>query len=148
MENCLNNQIKLKNIFAACDTQESRYQKIIQLGLDLPQFDIKYKTQKNIVDGCQSVMYLHSELKQNLLYFQVDSNALISKGLGAILVLIYNGESPQTILQCNPTVLEQINIYGSLSSGRTNGLNHLYIKIKQASIEALASQSTIDHYFL
>ena len=104
----------------------------MELGKTLLPLDPSLKTPDRLVPGCQSQMYLYSELKENgYLFFLADSDALISKGLAALLLAVYNNEAPEVIIQCPPTYLEELQIPGSLSPGRSNGLFSLHLRLKQ-----------------
>ena len=128
-ESCLHKQDEIKKIFAACSSPESRYEKIIELGRQLPPLHSSARIPDNLVPGCQSIMYLESILKDGKIYFNADSEALISKGLAALLIKAYSGETPETILKCPPTFLTDIGI--SLSPARSNGLASLFLKMQQ-----------------
>lgn len=128
-------QDKIKQIFAACSSAEERYKKIIELGTGLPPLDPSFKTEANRVYGCQSEMYLHTLLKDGLLVFTADSDALISKGLAALLIAVYSFETPTTILKRPPTYLTEIGIPQSLSPSRSNGLSSLFLRMQQEAIK-------------
>jgi len=140
-ESCLKKQAALKEIFDACPTQESRYQKIIELGRKLPSLDNAYKTPENIVKGCQSTLYLHSYKDGNTILFEAESDALISGGLAALLIMVYSGESPETVLKCPPTFLEELGISASLTPNRANGLSSLHLRMKQDALKHLLSNA-------
>ncbi len=140
-ESCLNKQQALKELFSTCLTAEAKYQKIIQLGQQLPSLREDLHTPDNLVEGCQSVMYLSSTYKNGCMIFEVYSEALISKGLAAILLFIYNEEAPETILKCPPTVLSELGIQQTLTPGRSNGLFNLYLKMKQKALKELSSNN-------
>lgn len=127
----------IKNLFQNCHTLEERYEKIIELGRNLSPMSPEYKIEKNVVKGCQSIVYLYCECKDDKLYYQASSDALISSGLAALLIRAYNGESPETILQCKPTFLEDLHIYASLSPGRSNGLANMYLRMQKEAIKFL-----------
>ncbi len=99
--------------------------------------DPALKIPQNIVPGCQSVMYLHSRLEEGRVYFTVGSDALISAGLAALLVNVYNGESPETILKCPPDYIKELNIGASLTPGRANGLHNIHLRMKQDALKFL-----------
>lgn len=138
MNSCEKKQEHLKEIFASCTSNEDRYQKIILLGESLPPLAKEHLTEKNLVIGCQSQMYLHYELINQKIYFSAHSDALISKGLAAILIHIYNGESPETILKCPPTVLKNLQLTNLLSPSRSNGLASLLKKMQQLALYSLS----------
>lgn len=125
----------LKARFSSLPSREALYQEIMEWGKKLPPFEPAWKIESNRVTGCQSLMYLHSRLEENRVYFSAASDALISAGLAALLIEIYSEEPPETILLSPPTFLEDLGIPAALTPGRANGLASLYLKMKQ---EALA----------
>lgn len=128
---------ELKALFASCLTAEAKYEKIIALGKELPPFDAAYKTPGNLVEGCQSVMYLKSEVREGVLFFSVYSEALISKGLAALLLHLYQGESAETVFKNPPSILQELGILQTLTPGRSNGLAALYLRMKQEALNSL-----------
>ncbi|NGX26189.1 MAG: Sulfur acceptor protein CsdE [Chlamydiae bacterium] len=127
----------VKNLFKDCFSQEDLYQKIIALGRNLPPLDQKYKIPENIVKGCQSIVYLHTVMEDGKLFFHASSDALISSGLAALLIKAYNGEPPETVLQHKPTFLEDLQIYSSLTPGRSNGLASMFLRMQQDALKFL-----------
>ena len=127
-ESCLKKQTDLKILFEPLSRTE-RYEKIIELGKSLPTFPTAERIPENLVHGCQSLMYLTCTFQNDILYLNADSDALISKGLAALLLHIYNNESPQTILTCPPTVIKELGLTALISPGRANGLAALYTRI-------------------
>lgn len=134
-ESCLEKQQKVKALFAACQNEELKYQKIIELGKQQPRLKEKDKVPQNFVPGCQSLMYLSSQLKGGQVFFEADSDALISFGLAAILIKVYSGETPETILKCPPTYLEELGIGASLTPSRANGLYSIHLRMKQDALK-------------
>lgn len=141
-ETCLEKQKQIKSLLENCADQEARYQKIIELGKTLPAIDPAHQVPQNIVPGCQSIMYLHSTFEDGKVYFTIGSDALISAGLAALLVNVYNGETPETILKCPPDYLKELNIGASLTPGRANGLHNIHLRMKQDSLKFYLSQNT------
>ena len=135
-ETCLYKQSTIKEMFSHCLTAEEKYKKIIELGQTLPSLDPIYHLPENLVEGCQSMMYLFTTCENGKMVFKIYSEALISKGLAGLLILIYEDETPETLLKCPPTVLSEIGIQQTLSPGRSNGLFNLYLKMKQQAIGA------------
>src|SRR5438105_4779002 len=115
---CIEKQLEIKKIFLACSTPESRYEKIIELGRHLETYPEKFKLKENLVGGCQSVMYLHAWLEEDKIRFYAHSEALISAGLAALLLFVYDGQSPETLFTAPPHFLEELGIASSLSPGR------------------------------
>ena len=137
-ESCLEKQNQLTKIFADCSSREARYEKIIELGQQLPPFDPTCQTEANLVPGCQSLMYLEATLKDGNIYFNADSQSLISKGLAALLVFVYSGQHLEALLHCPPTFLSEIGLQNSLSPARSNGLLSLYRKMVQQAQSRLS----------
>lgn len=123
--------------FSNLNSKEAFYQKIIELGKKLPPFDPAWRVEGNLVSGCQSLMYLHTKRIDSNLYFYAESNALISAGLAYLLIEVYSGEPPDTLLLSPPKFLEDIGIPTALSPGRANGLASLYFKMKQEAVRQL-----------
>lgn len=92
----------------------------------------------NRVHGCQSIMYLHTTLIDGKLTFYAHSDALISRGLAAILLEHYNGKTPKDLLLSEPTFLQEEGIISSLSPTRANGVASLWLKMKQAAVVLVA----------
>lgn len=136
-DSCLSKQKSIKEEFLTCLTQEAKYAKIIELGRELPKLAEEHKIASNLVKGCQSQMYLHAYLTENKVVFEAEADALISAGLASLLIKIYSGESPETILKCPPTFLEEIGISASLSPNRANGLYSLHLQMKQEALRLL-----------
>ncbi len=137
---CLEKQKKILTIFSSYSTDEERYQKIILIGKDTPPLESLYKTPENIVPGCQSRMYLRSFTKDGKIFFEAESDALISSGLAALLIAVYSGETAETILTCPPTYLEGLGLSTSLSPSRANGLYSVHLKMKQEALRHLMGQ--------
>jgi cysteine desulfuration protein SufE len=133
-EGCLNKQAVLEELLKDCSTADEKYQKIIAMGRELLSFPDTQKHLGNIVPGCQSTMYLHAYLEDGKMRFLAHSEALISAGLAALLIQVYDGETPEVVLTCPPRFLETIGIQNSISPSRSNGLASLFLKMKQESL--------------
>ena len=137
MDTCLEKQRLLEELFEACSTPESKYEKIIELGLKLPPLPKEEKTPLNLVAGCQSKTYITVKVQEDkTLYFTADSDALISKGLAALLIQIYQGEKPEALLLCPPTVLQKLKLLDLLSPLRSNGLKSIFYKMREIAAKA------------
>jgi cysteine desulfuration protein SufE len=134
-DSCLQKQAAIKAIFATCLTPESRYQKIIELGRQLSPFNPASRTPANLVPGCQSIMHLEATLNDGKLILNADSEALISKGLAALLIYVYSEETPATIANCPPTFIQEIGLSNALSPARSSGLASLYHKLRQEALK-------------
>lgn len=125
---------ELKEMFARCSTPDDRYKKIIELGSLLPTMHAKDKSKENLVPGCQSQLYLKVILQDDRFMFTAHSDALISKGLAALLYLVYNGLPPLVVLKEPPTFLKDLAISSSLSPSRSNGVLNIYLKMQQRAL--------------
>lgn len=117
-----------------------RYKHIIKLGQKLDPIDEKYKVDENLVRGCQSQVWLITELDDDKVIFKADSDAAITKGLVALLVNFYSCENPDTILNTNPDFIRKIGMQEHLSPTRSNGLASM---VKQMKIYAMAYKSKL-----
>ena len=99
-----------------------KYQLLIDLGNELQPLDPKYKTEDNLIDGCQSRVWLRAEMKDGLLYFTAESDALIVKGIIALLIRVLSGHTPQEIAEADLYFIGRIGLSEHLSPTRANGL--------------------------
>lgn len=132
-ESCRQKQSDVKAFFHG--TTEERYQQIIRLGRELPPLSPDKRTPENLVKGCQSATYLYSRLEDGKVYFEGTSDALISAGLAALLIKVYSGETPETILKCPPDFLEELGISASLTPNRASGLYSMHLRMKQDALK-------------
>lgn len=117
---------------------DERYQYLIDLGKSLPLIDEKFKTEDNIIKGCQSRVWLHAEVNDGTVDFTADSDAILTKGLIAILIRAFSGQKSADILSANTEFIDEIGLKEHLSPTRANGLVSM---IKQIKMYALAFQS-------
>ncbi len=117
------------------DDWMDKYQMLIDLGNELEPLDEKYKTESNLIDGCQSRVWVQCDLVDGNIELQADSDALIVKGIVALLLRILSGHTPQEILDADLYFIDQIGLREHLSPTRSNGLLAM---IKQIRIYALA----------
>ncbi len=136
-ESCLEKQEQVKELFSDCTDNDSQYARIIELGRQLPPLPDEAKVDGNLVRGCQSKMYLVSRIEDGLVRFEADSDSLISSGLAMIMRRAYDGESPETILKCEPAFLQELGIDASLTMNRANGLASLHLRMKQDALKLL-----------
>lgn len=111
------------------DNWLDRYEYIIELGKQLPEFPPALQTAENHVSGCQAQVWLHSQLVEHKLYFNATSDAFIVKGLAALLLKLYSGRTPQEILQTKADFVKAIGLDNHLSPTRSNGLYYMLKKI-------------------
>ena len=135
-------QDTLKSEFLALPDWEGRYQKLIAMGRALPDFPEVDRLEDNKVKGCQSQVWLTAKLDKSsgepIIHFEADSDALIVKGLIALVLAIYNDQPLAVILGTEPALLNQIGLTEHLSMQRNNGLAAV---IKQIRFYALAFQA-------
>jgi cysteine desulfuration protein SufE len=120
------------------DDWEQKYEHLIELGKSLPLIDAKYKTDDRIIKGCQSRVWLHSELKDGKVVFTADSDAIITKGMVALMVRVLSEQKPQDIIDAKLDFIDKIGLKEHLSPTRANGLVSM---IKQMKLDALALSS-------
>lgn len=117
--------------FSASEDWEGRYKRIIELGKNLPDMPADLKTEQNIVKGCQSQVWLSASLNdQGQMVLLGDSDALIVKGLVALLLKVYSGAAPAEVLQSPPEFLKALGFEGNLSPSRANGLHSMLKQIR------------------
>ena len=134
-------QEELTDEFSMFDDWMQRYEYMIELGKSLDIIDPKYKTDDRLINGCQSKVWLHSEMKDGKIIFTADSDAIITKGIVAILVRVFSGQEPQDILNANTSFIDEIGLKEHLSPTRANGLVSM---IKQMKLDAMAFQAKLN----
>ena len=131
-------QEEIVDEFSMFEDWMERYEYIIELGKSLPLIDPKHKTDNNIIKGCQSKVWLHAEFEQDKVIFTADSDAIITKGIVAILIRVFTQQTPQSILEANTNFIDKIGLKEHLSPTRANGLVSM---IKQIKMYAIAYQT-------
>lgn len=126
--------------FSLFDDWTQRYEYMIDLGKTLPLIEAKYKNDNFIIKGCQSKVWVHAELENKVIKFTADSDAIITKGIIAILIRVFSNQSPKEIIKANTDFIDQLGLKEHLSPTRANGLVSM---IKQIKMYALAYQSKI-----
>lgn len=112
-----------------------KYQYLIELGKALPKFNEKFKTDENIIKGCQSRVWLHAKIEKNNVVFSADSDAIMTKGIVALLIRVLSNQKASEIAKSELIFIEKIDLKDQLSPSRANGL---FSMIKQMKIYALA----------
>ena len=120
--------------FSAFDDWMDKYQMLIDLGNDLAPLDEQYKNNQNLIDGCQSRVWLQCDYADGKLHFQAESDALIVKGIIALLIRVLNDHTPQEILDADLYFIEQIGLKDHLSPTRSNGLLAMVKKIRMYAL--------------
>ena len=130
--------------FSLFDDWMQRYEYMIELGKSLPLIEDKYKTEDHIIKGCQSKVWLHAELDEGKVEFTADSDAIITKGIVAILIRTFSGQKPKDIIEAETDFIDEIGLKEHLAPTRANGLVSMVKQIKMYAIayEAQAQQST------
>jgi cysteine desulfuration protein SufE len=130
-------QQRIVDEFSALATWEERYEHIIRLGAALPPFPEEHRSEALKVRGCQSQVWLHAQLDEGLVRLQADSDALIVKGLVALILRVYDARTPREILATAPDFVEALGMREHLSPTRANGLAAM---LKQIRLYAMAFQ--------
>lgn len=117
------------------DDWESKYEHLIELGKSLPKIKEEFKTDDRIIKGCQSKVWLHSEKIDNEVVYTADSDAIITKGMVALMIRVLSHQTPENILKANLDFINQIGLAEHLSPTRANGLLSM---IKQMKLDAMA----------
>ncbi|MGV1012792.1 MAG: SufE family protein [Flavobacterium sp.] len=128
-------QADIVDEFSLFDDWMQRYEYIIDLGKSLPLIDEQYKTEDNIIKGCQSKVWVHGELLEDKIVFTADSDAILTKGIIAILIRVFSNQKATDILDANTDFIDAIGLKEHLSPTRANGLVSM---IKQIKMYALA----------
>ncbi len=126
--------------FAMFEDWMQRYEYMIDLGKTLPLIAAEFKTDDNIIKGCQSKVWVHAELKDSQLEFTADSDAIITKGIIAILIRVFSNQHAKDILASDTSIIDQIGLKEHLSPTRANGLVSM---IKQIKMYAIAFQTQL-----
>jgi cysteine desulfuration protein SufE len=121
--------------FEIYDDWMDRYNYLIEISKELPVLDTKYKISENLIDGCQSKVWLHADYKEGKIIYRADSDAIITKGIIALLIKVLSGRKPDEILESNLDFIDKIGLKENLSPTRANGLLAM---IKQMKLYALA----------
>jgi cysteine desulfuration protein SufE len=120
--------------FSGFDDWMDKYEYIIELGKDLPLIDQKHKVDNNLIHGCQSQVWLHAQKNAETIQFSADSDAIITKGIIALLVRVFNNQKAENILQADLNFIDEIGLKEHLSPTRANGLVGMIKKIKQEAL--------------
>jgi len=123
--------------FAMFDDWMERYEYIIEMGKSLPLIENQYKTKENLIMGCQSKVWLHADYQNGKLIFTAESDAILTKGIIALLLRVYSNQSPKDILNSEAFFIDEIGLKEHLSPTRANGLLSM---VKQLKLYALAYQ--------
>lgn len=127
-------QEEIVDEFAMFDDWMQRYEYIIDLGKNLPLIDEAYKTDDNIIKGCQSKVWVHAEKQDDKITFTADSDAILTKGIIAILIRVFSNQNSEDILNADMSFIDEIGLKEHLSATRANGLVSMIKKIKMYAL--------------
>lgn len=134
-------QEEIVDEFAFFDDWMQRYEHMISLGKSMPLIDEANKTDEYLIKGCQSKVWVYPELKDGKVIYTADSDAIITKGIVALLLRVFSNQTPEDILQADTKFIDEIGLKEHLSPTRANGLVSM---IKQLKMYALAYQSQLN----
>lgn len=123
-------QDKIVDEFSMFDDWMDKYNLLIDLGKELPVVDPKFKVKDYLIEGCQSKVWLHPEYKNNIISFTADSDAIITRGIVALLIKVLSNRTPEEILSADLYFIEKIGLRQNLSPTRSNGLLSMVRQIK------------------
>ncbi len=135
-------QNELVDEFSMFDDWMDRYEYMIELGKSLPMIDSQYKTEENLIKGCQSKVWLHAELQGDKVIYSAGSDAIITKGIVSILIRTFTDQTPGAILNAKTDFIDEIGLKEHLSPTRANGLVSM---IKHIKMYAIAQQTKISN---
>ena len=127
--------------FSVFDDWMDKYSYLIEIGNSLEGFDEKNRVEQNLIEGCQSRVWLNGELKDGKVYYTADSDAIITKGIVALLIRVMSGHAPDEILEADLYFIDKIGLKEHLSPTRSNGLVSM---IKQMRMYALAFKTKLN----
>ena len=133
-------QEEIVDEFSMFEDWMERYEYIIDLGKSIPLIDAQYKTDDNIIKGCQSKVWLYAEQDGDKIIFTADSDAILTKGIIALLLSVFSNHTPQEILDADTSFIDEIGLKEHLSPTRANGLVSM---IKQLKLYAIAYRSKL-----
>jgi cysteine desulfuration protein SufE len=128
-------QQEIVDEFEVYDDWMDKYNYLIELSRDLPLINSRLKVNENLINGCQSKVWLNAEYKDGRIYFTADSDAIITKGIIALLIRVLSGREPEEVMQTELWFIDKIGLRQNLSPSRSNGLLSM---VKQMKLYALA----------
>ena len=134
-------QSEIVDDFSFLPQWEERYAYLIELGQKMPPMPQEHKTEENIVRGCQSTVWLHKACQGGVLQLEADSDSLIVKGLAALLMRVYSGQTAEDAATAELTFFDETGLNKHLSSQRTNGLMAMIDEIKKFAIRCAAGEA-------
>ena len=135
-----NKAAEIINNFALFNSWEEKYEYLIELGQELPELEIRWKKEKYLVSGCQSKVWLGCDNNNNKLNFYADSDALITKGIVALIVRLYSNSTPKEIIDAEIDVFSTIGLHEHLSMNRANGLSLMLQTIQKYALKYVKNE--------
>jgi cysteine desulfuration protein SufE len=118
------------NEFEIFDNWIDKYEYLIELGKELPIINNQFKKEENLIQGCQSRVWLHAEFEENKVFYSADSDAIITKGIIALLIKVLNNQTPKDIIDSQLEFINSIGLHNHLSPTRANGLLEMVKQMK------------------
>ena len=132
------NELEIIEEFSMFDDWMDKYEFIIEIGKELSVFEDRYKVEDNLIKGCQSRVWVQADFKNDIIQLSADSDAIITKGIIALLIRVLNNQKPEDILQAKLTFIQEIGLQEHLSPTRANGLLGMVKQIKTYALAYMA----------
>ena len=132
------NELEIIEEFSMFDEWMDKYEFIIEIGKELSVFEDKFKVEDNLIKGCQSRVWVQADFKNDIIQLSADSDAIITKGIIALLIRVLNNQKPEDILQAKLTFIKEIGLQEHLSPTRANGLLGMVKQIKTYALAYMA----------
>jgi len=132
------NEQEIIEEFSMFDDWMDKYEHIIDIGKDLPLIEEQYKVEDNLIKGCQSRVWVQADFQDNTIQFSADSDAIITKGIIALLIRVLNNQKPEDILKAELNFIKEIGLQEHLSPTRANGLVGMVKQIKTYALAFMA----------
>ena len=132
------NELEIIEEFSMFDDWMDKYEFIIEIGKELSVFEDKFKVEDNLIKGCQSRVWVQADFKNDIIQLSADSDAIITKGIIALLIRVLNNQKPEDILQAKLTFIKEIGLQEHLSPTRANGLLGMVKQIKTYALAYIA----------
>ncbi len=142
MNNIEEKQEEIIDEFSMFDDWMQRYEYMIDLGKSLPLIEDEYKTDDNIIKGCQSRVWVKADYQNDTVVFKADSDAIITKGIVAILIRVFSGQKPEDIAKADTQFIDEIGLKEHLSPTRANGLVSMIKQLKAYALAYMSKEST------
>jgi len=125
------------NEFSMYDDWMEKYEYIIELGKDIPKIDTSKMDEEHLIHGCQSQVWVDAKVEDGKLFFEADSDAIITKGMIGLLIRVLSGEKPEDIVKADLYFIDKIGLHENLSPTRSNGLLGMIKKVRELALENL-----------